>query len=125
MPAGHWKAYLRQKLQMASEGELRLIGRSLFSRTIASESVQGRVHELNVEAARKYQPQPYQGVVTNLRPTKNYSAFPDPDMGWGGLALEGIKTIDLDLNPHAMLTEPFVQRLADQLSQELSKALPY
>ena len=41
-------------------------------------------------------------------------------MGWDGLALEGVKDIELDLSPHAMLVEPFVEELADRLLLELS-----
>ena len=121
VPFTQWGAYLRHKLRISTEGELNLIMKSFFSSTrVATESGQDHVHFLNCQAAIRYRPQPYQGVVTNFKPKRNYSAFADPDMGWSELALGGVKNIELDLNPHAMLTEPFVAQLADTLSQELS-----
>ena len=84
------------------------------ARRVEEEALQDQIHELNFMAAMRYRPRPYPGVVTNFKPRRNYSAFPDPDMGWNGLALEGVKTIELDLFPHAMMTEPFLELLADR-----------
>ncbi len=120
-PYSTWRSYMAQKIRTARDGELSLIANSIFRRRRATEdSLQGRIHRLNVAAAMRYQPRPYRGVVTNLKPTRNYSAFPDPDMGWSGLALEGVTNINLDLNPHAMLAEPFVAQTAAALSRLLS-----
>ena len=120
-PSSQWTSYLRQKLQVARDGELDLLTRSLFNANRVEEgSLQDRIHRLNFHAAMRYEPRPYPGVVTNFKPKRNYSAFPDPDMGWSGLALDGVKNVQLDLNPHAMLTEPFIEELADDLSRELS-----
>ena len=121
VPSTQWRSYLRQKLEVAREGEFKLITKSLLKgERVEAESLQDRIHALNHEAALRYQPRPYQGVVTNFKPKRNYTAFPDPDMGWTQLALRGVKNIELDLNPHAMLTEPFVRQLADSLSRELT-----
>ena len=123
IPSTQWGSYLRQKLDVAREGEFKLITKSLLKgESVEAESLQDRIHALNHEAAMRYRPRPYQGIVTNFKPKRNYSAFPDPDMGWKQLALRGVKNIELDLNPHAMLTEPFVKQLADSLSQELRVA---
>ena len=92
----------------------------LKRKSVGDRSPQSRVHRMNFEAAMRYHPKPYPGVVTNLKPRRNYSALPDPDMGWKGLALEGVANIDLDLNPHAMMSTPFIEQLADQLAHLLS-----
>ena len=122
-PWWEWRSYLGKKFQVAREGELKLITRSFFNdSSVEDGSLQDRVHRLNVKAAMRYQPRPFQGVVTNFRPRRHYSACPDPDMGWGGLALTGVRNIELDLNPHAMLVEPFLAQLAESLSHALSVA---
>jgi hypothetical protein len=53
----------------------------------------------------------------------NYSVYPDPQMGWGDLALGGLDIVDLPVNPHAMLVEPYVRQLAAALKPRLG-ALP-
>jgi hypothetical protein len=45
-------------------------------------------------------------------------------MGWGAIALGGLKVIELPLNPHAMLVRPFVKHLAAHLATELAAAAP-
>ncbi len=123
VPFGQWKSYMHQKLQIAREGELRLITDSILgSRKAREESLQQRIHSANFEALMRYRPKPYPGVVTSFRPKRNYSVFSGGDMGWDGLALEGVKDIELDLGPHAMLVGPFVEKLADRLTLELSSA---
>ena len=121
-PFSEWGSYLGTKLQIAREGELKLITRSFLNDWEVEEgSLPDRVHRLNFEAAMRYQPRPFRGVVTNFKPRRNYSSFSDPDMGWSGLALAGVRNIELDLNAHAMLTEPFAAQLAESLSHELSE----
>ena len=121
VPYAQWRPYFEEKLRIAREGELRLIASSILGDPRVNElSVQERIHQLNVEAVKRYNPQPYSGVVTNFRPRSNYWAFSDPDMGWSGLALGGVKNVELDLDPHAMLVGLFVKHLAERLSTELS-----
>ena len=121
VPLRAWPGYLQQKLQVARDGELRVITRSFLSGHAAHhESPQGRIHRLNVAAVMRYRPLPYPGVVTNFKPKTNYTAYPDPNMGWGNLALGGVKNVTLDCHPHAMLNEPFVRELADELTRALS-----
>ncbi len=40
-------------------------------------------------------------------------------MGWGDLALGGLDIVEMPINPHAMLVEPFVQTLAHELRVRL------
>ena len=69
VPFGQWKSYMHQKLQIAREGELRLITDSILgSRKTREESLQQRIHSANFEAAMRYRPKPYPGVVTSFRP---------------------------------------------------------
>ena len=42
-------------------------------------------------------------------------------MGWGKLALGGIEIVELPVNPHAMLVEPFVKHLAPELRRCLDR----
>ena len=41
-------------------------------------------------------------------------------MGWGELA-DDLDIVELDMNPHAMLVEPFVQDLARALAQKIDQ----
>ena len=50
-----------------------------------------------------------------------FAAFPDPHMGWGKIARDGLDIVELPLNPHAMLVEPFVQHLAAALANKLGR----
>jgi len=83
------------------------------------QSVEASLQEVNDRAAETYQPQPYDGRVIVFKPRVNYNFYPDPQMGWGNMVMGELKVIELPVNPHAMLVEPFVQALAARLREEM------
>jgi thioesterase domain-containing protein len=125
----HIAGYMREKLRVARDGELaHLIGSGakngkleISDRDIINEdpgSVSA-VQEINDLAVARFQPQPYDGAIVIYKPQVNYSFMPDPQMGWSGLARGGVSIVELPVNPHAMLVEPFVKHLAEDLAQRL------
>ena len=44
-------------------------------------------------------------------------------MGWGDLVTGELDIIELPVNPHAMLVEPYVQVLSSQLKEKMEKAI--
>jgi hypothetical protein len=43
-------------------------------------------------------------------------------MGWGDLAEGGLDIVEVAVNPHSMLLEPYVQLLAAQLKERISRS---
>jgi len=82
--------------------------------------------EENDQACARYIPAPYKGKVTlfrSLERSNSISVITDPDLGWGTLALEGVEVIDCPSDHLGMLDEPYVQTVAEHLSQCIMKAL--
>jgi acyl carrier protein len=73
------------------------------------------LEKINDYAGFSYRPTPYSGKLTIIKPRRNYSFVKDNEMGWGGLASGGVRTLELPIYPGAMFNEPFVQLLAQQL----------
>ena len=69
----------------------------------AVSGIEASVQAVNDYAAAHYLPKPYPGRLTLFKPQINYKCFPDPNMGWGDLALGGLEIVELPMNPHAML----------------------
>ncbi|MEY4566178.1 MAG: hypothetical protein RLY14_1148, partial [Planctomycetota bacterium] len=123
----HMVSYLKEKIRVARDGELSnlLTSRPGFD----TEEAGGRatsgaelaVQTINDNAAEVYNPKPYPGRVTIFKPRINYKCYPDPKMGWGDLALDGLDIVEFPFNPHAMLVEPYVEQLADALIQRLAR----
>ena len=44
-------------------------------------------------------------------------------MGWGDLVTGGLDIVELPVNPHAMLVEPYVGELAQALAEKLEQAV--
>jgi thioesterase domain-containing protein/acyl carrier protein len=122
------KHYLAEKIRVARDGEFKsLIGlgnpntvASATGDTLGRTALQN-IQAINDHAVTKYRPKPYPGKLTLFKPEVNYSAFPDPRMGWGEIALDGVDIVELPMNPHAMLVEPFVQQLASALAAALDR----
>jgi thioesterase domain-containing protein len=84
--------------------------------------------ELNTEASDRYIPKVYPGRVTLIRAHDkaidvSVSAYIDPELGWGGLATEGIEIHEVHGNHLSMLKEPHVRELAETLGACIDKAL--
>jgi phthiocerol/phenolphthiocerol synthesis type-I polyketide synthase E len=82
----------------------------------------GKVWEANHLASMRYVPKPFDGVITDFRPLKQYQLFKNPDLKWEQLAREGQRVFVLPVYPGGMLVEPFVRRMASVLRQAIDTA---
>jgi len=122
---GEMVKYVREKVRLAKDGELANLltsrpgssGPEGVSR--AESGAEAAVQAINDHAADHYLPRPFPGRLTLFKPHVNYKFYPDPNMGWGDLALGGLDIVELPVNPHAMLVEPYVRGLAAELKARL------
>lgn len=124
-PTEMWD-YVREKIRVARDGELQnWIGGGVKKSASGSETDvrEASVQSVNDAACMAYTPKPYAGALTLFKPQVNYDFYPDPDMGWKDLALEGLHHEELAVNPHAMLVEPYVQDLAQRLKERIERSL--
>ncbi len=100
-----------------------LLGKFQKNSTDKSQSrVLGQIWQANDRAAADYFPQPFDGVVTDFRPAKQYSMYNKPGLKWEQLALGGQKTVVLPVFPAGMLVEPYVGHLASSLKSAIDEA---
>lgn len=122
---GEISKYLREKLRVARDGELSSLLGQLFGsanpRNGPGTKVELSVQAVNDKAAISFEPEPFDGTLTLFKPNVNYTVFPDLEMGWGDVALGGLEIVNLPVNPHAMLVEPFVVDLARELRQRIDR----
>jgi glutamate-1-semialdehyde aminotransferase/thioesterase domain-containing protein/acyl carrier protein len=117
-------SYLREKIRLGVGGELANLKTSMPGSSCldgvsrATSGAEAAVQALNDYAAEHYNPSPYPGVVTLFKPRFNYKFYPDPNMGWGDLAAE-LDIVEVAVNPHSMLLEPYVKVLATQLKERI------
>jgi thioesterase domain-containing protein len=121
-------AYLREKLRLLRGGELAHLRNSMpgggpqEGTSRATCGIEASIQALNDNAAETYVPRPYPGELTLFKPRLNYKFYPDPNMGWGDLAVDGLDIIEVTENPHSMLLEPYVKTLAGQLKGRIDAA---
>jgi amino acid adenylation domain-containing protein/natural product biosynthesis luciferase-like monooxygenase protein len=133
LPLRKWPSYFANKFRVARDGELsslwkelrNVLGRNGTATREDSPSIEAGVQETNDRAAQVYEPKPYAGRVTLFKPRVNYDFYPDPQMGWGDLVNGELDIVELPVNPHAMLLEPYVRFLAEQLRQEIAKPFTF
>jgi len=119
--------YFKEKKRIAGDGGWAHIKTEMPGTTLADNDSFGRaesgieasVQLLNDHAGDIYDPKPYSGKLTLFKPQKNYSFYPDPKMGWGDLVSE-LDIVEMPINPHAMLVEPYVEKLAHELKRRLN-----
>jgi amino acid adenylation domain-containing protein len=122
--------YLTEKLRMADEAVRgKLAGKfnsikDAVSAGIEEPGAEVFIQKINHEAGWEFVPQPFAGHISVFRPQKNYDHFPDPKMGWSELVGNGLEIVELPLNPHAMLIEPFAARLAWELKKRIEAYAP-
>jgi len=122
--------YLREKMRLGFGGELANLKTSMpgSSRadgvSRATSGPEAKVQAVNDYAAEHYDPVAYLGQLTLFKPRFNYKFYPDPKMGWGDLALGGLDIIEVAVNPHSMLLEPYVNVLAAQLKACIAGTQP-
>jgi phthiocerol/phenolphthiocerol synthesis type-I polyketide synthase E len=84
----------------------------------------GNIWQANDRAGFDYAPQPYQGVITDFRPIKQYRKGSKPGLKWDRLAQGGQEIVLLPVYPAGMLLEPFVNHLATALRRSIDAAIP-
>lgn len=82
-----------------------------------------RIWQLNDRASFNYVPKEFPGVITDIRPAKQYWIFDKPEYKWKQLARGGENVIVLPVNPASMLVEPFVEHLASAVQQAMDAAI--
>jgi thioesterase domain-containing protein len=83
----------------------------------------GQIWETNHRASCSYVPRPYPGVVTDIRPSKQYRSLEKAELKWDGLAKEGQRIVVTPTYPAAMLLEPYVKDLAVILTKCIDDAV--
>jgi thioesterase domain-containing protein/non-ribosomal peptide synthetase component F len=83
----------------------------------------GEMWQINDRACVAYQAKPYDGVVTDFCPMRQYSKYQPAEGNWDRLALRGHEVVTLPVYPAGMLLEPFVKHLADALKTAISRTL--
>ncbi len=118
-------SYLKEKKRLAGDGGWANIRTEMPGTTLddsfgrAESGIELSVQTINDHAGDIYRPKPYKGELTLFKPQKNYSFYSDPNMGWGDL-VKDLDIIELPINPHAMLVEPYVATLAEELRKRLN-----
>lgn len=126
---GNWPDYFSNKLRVAKDGELfsllKVLGWHSREKPAGPSlpPIEASVQEMNDAAAAVYRPKPYSGRVTVFKPKVNYDCFPDPQLGWGALVTGRLEIVELPVNPHAMLVEPYVQVLSERLKKAMKDQL--
>jgi acyl transferase domain-containing protein/glutamate-1-semialdehyde aminotransferase/non-ribosomal peptide synthetase component F/thioesterase domain-containing protein len=122
----HMIAYVKEKFRVARDGEFSNLFTSRPGFDVnagrATSGAELQIQTINDLAAETYLPKPYPGKLTLFKPRINYKFYPDPKMGWGDLALGGLDIVEFPFNPHAMLVEPYVQKLADALIASMNQS---
>jgi hypothetical protein len=78
--------------------------------------------QINDRACVVYQAKPYEGVVTDFRPMRQYAKYGSAEGDWSRLA-RGYEVLTLPVYPAGMLLEPFVKHLADALKTTISRTI--
>jgi thioesterase domain-containing protein len=92
------------------------------SNTASDSLILGQIWQVNDRASWAYLPKFFPGVVTDIRPAKQYRIFSKPDLKWDHLS-QGQDVIVLPVNPASMLVEPFVEHLASALRRSIDSAM--
>lgn len=89
----------------------------------SNATILGRIWRANDQACWDYIAQPFLGVITDIRPAKQYRIYNKPDLKWDRLALGGQQVVCLPAYPAGMLIEPFVEHLAAALRKSIDAAM--
>jgi surfactin family lipopeptide synthetase A len=122
--------YFSEKLRMAEEAGMKKVAariaklKNTIKGTEEEYSSETLIQEINHQAAWDYVPGLFNGKVTLFKPQKNYDFFPDPKMGWGDVALGELEVIEIPVNPHAMLLDPYASSLAAALIERITPGRP-
>jgi len=78
---------------------------------------------MNHQASRNYVPRAYPGTVTDFRPSTQYRVLDKPELKWDELAQGGQRVIAIAAYPAVMLLEPYVEDLAQMLTESIDQAV--
>jgi thioesterase domain-containing protein len=110
----------RLRRQIAQKARRRF--RTTFE-TLALPREIREVGESGAQANRAYEPRPFAGRVALLRATEQpYGIVPDPTNGWSAMAVGGLEVRDVPGHHGAIMREPRVRILAQELDACLLKA---
>ena len=129
LDAGEKKKFFAEKVKVLRDRThvWRGILQNKFSaNTVETKSesrVLGEMWQINDRACVVYQAKPYDGVVTDFRPVRQYAKYRPAENDWDRLALGGLEIVTLPVYPAGMLLEPFVKHLADALKTTISRTL--
>jgi aspartate racemase len=102
----------------------RKAGRKFYS--MRKQPIPGNLIQLEdkiYRAGQKYVPQLYPGKITLLRATNQpLGIYPDPTLGWEGLAAGGIEIREVPGHHGSIVAEPYVRILAEELRVCIEKA---
>jgi thioesterase domain-containing protein len=80
------------------------------------------VKRVNDRAVKQYVPRSYSGRVVLIRPKAYFLGLDHPSFGWDEVVRDGLAVREIPIYPKAMLFEPFVQVLAQELGACLREA---
>jgi len=129
LDTGEKKKFFREKLKVLhSRSKIwrGLVAGRLSPREFGDKSesrVLAEMWQINDRASVTYQAQPYDGVVTEFRPMRQYAKYRPAENAWSRLALGGHEILTLPVYPAGMLLEPFVKYLADALKATISRTI--
>ena len=90
---------------------------------LSESRVLGDMWQINDRSSVAYVAKPYDGVVTDFRPMRQYSKYRPAEDDWSRLALRGVELITLPVYPAGMLLSPFVKHLATALNVCISRTI--
>jgi thioesterase domain-containing protein/acyl carrier protein len=123
------KRFFREKVEILKNripvwrGKLQARFGKAAGRPASDAVLLAQIWEINDRASWNYVAKPFAGVVTDIRPSKQYWIFDKLAFKWGQLAQGGENVIVLPVNPASMLVEPFVEKLAAALRQSMDAAM--
>ena len=127
--AGEKKKFFAEKIK-ALRSRSKVWRGMLFGRLLAKESGNkpeslslAEMWQINERACAVYQAKPYEGIVTDFRPMRQYAKYGPAEGDWSRLALGGHEILTLPVYPAGMLLEPFVKHLADALKTTISRTI--
>jgi phthiocerol/phenolphthiocerol synthesis type-I polyketide synthase E len=123
------KKFFQEKFQILKgripvwQGKLQAIFGKQSEGPVSTPVLLAHIWQVNDRASWNYVPKPFAGVITDIRPEKQYWIFDRLEYKWKQLAQGGETVIVLPVNPATMLVEPFVEHLAAAVSQTMDAAI--
>jgi phthiocerol/phenolphthiocerol synthesis type-I polyketide synthase E len=123
------KEFFQEKLEVLGnrmpvwQGKLQYVLGRQSSGVESHSQLLAQIWQLNDKASWNYIAKAFPGVITDIRPAKQYWMFDKPEYKWKRLAQGGETVVVLPVNPASMLVEPFVEHLANAVRQAMDAAI--